>query len=97
MYEYLDSIKLDHYSSTGTTRDVLSFVCLEGGLGGRDRRTFFILSQPHIVTLSPSPSALTITHLQVSGGWSERKGKSKVGGDATRPQVFWTMFMNMLV
>ena len=96
MYEYLDSVKVDHYSSTGTTRDVLSFVCLEGGLGGRERRrTFFIPSHSHIVTLSPSP--LTITHLQVSGGWSEGKRKSKVGGDATRPQVFWTMFMNMLV
>ena len=29
----LHSVKVDHHSSTGTTRDILDLVCLEGGLG----------------------------------------------------------------
>ena len=28
----LNSVKVDHHSSTGTTRDILDLVCLEGGL-----------------------------------------------------------------
>ena len=29
----LHSVKVDHHASTGTTRDILDLVCLEGSLG----------------------------------------------------------------
>ena len=29
----LHCVKVDHHASTGTTRDILDLVCLEGGLG----------------------------------------------------------------
>ena len=48
----LHSVKVDHHSSTGTTRDILDLVCLEGSLGRESKATmkevaFFILSHPH--------------------------------------------------